>query len=148
LFRTSRIIAGSPELRVSLSDRSAPVEHRIALIDGLLAGKVSNQTGRLARQAVAAPRGRSLDRTLETYAVVAAERRSRVVATVTAAVPLTAEQRERLSSALATIYGHEIQLNIDVDPRLVGGIRVEIGDEVIDGSMISRLGEARRRLAG
>jgi F-type H+-transporting ATPase subunit delta len=71
-----------------------------------------------------------------------------VVATVTAAVPLTEEQRERLSSALANIYGHEIQLNIDVDPRLVGGIRVEIGDEVIDGSMISRLGEARRRLAG
>ena len=148
LFRTSRIIAGSPELRVSLSDRSAPVEHRIALIDGLLAGKVSDQTARLARQAVAAPRGRSLDRTLETYATVAAERRSRVVATVTAAVPLTEEQRERLSRALASIYGREIQLNIDVNPGLVGGIRVEIGDEVIDGSVISRLGEARRRLAG
>jgi F-type H+-transporting ATPase subunit delta len=147
LFRTSRIIAGSPELRVSLSDRSAPVEHRIALIDGLLAGKVSDQTARLARQAVAAPRGRSLDRTLETYATVAAERRSRVVATVTAAVPLTEEQRERLSRALASIYGREIQLNIDVNPGLVGGIRVEIGDEVIDGSVISRLGEARRRLA-
>lgn len=146
LFRTSRIVAGAPQLRVALGHRSAPVESRLRLIEGLLAGKVGDETLKLVRQAVAAPRGRTLDRTLETYADVAAERRRRVVATVTAAVPLTEEQRQRLTRALAAIYGHEIQLNVDVDPDLVGGIRVEIGHEVIDGSVISRLEEARRGL--
>lgn len=148
LFRTSRIVAGSPDLRVALADRSAPVETRVTLIEELLAGKVTDQTARLVRQAVTAPRGRSFDRSLETYAQVAADRRSRLVAHVTAAVPLTEQQQERLGRALASLYGHEIQLNIDVEPGLVGGVRVEIGDEVIDGAMSSRLDEARRGLAG
>jgi F-type H+-transporting ATPase subunit delta len=70
------------------------------------------------------------------------------VATVTATVPLTEEQRRRLGAALAGIYGHDVHLNVEIDPDLVGGIRVEIGDEVIDGSVASRLDDARRRLVG
>lgn len=148
LFRTGRIVAGSPDLRVALSDRSAPVESRMALIEGLLEGKASEETRRLVRQAVLAPRGRTFDRALTDYAQVAADRRSRLVATVTASVPLTEEQRRRLGSALARIYGHDVHLNVELDPAIVGGIRVEIGDEVIDGSVVSRLDSARRRLAG
>lgn len=148
LFRIGRIVAGAPELRAALSDRSAPVESRSALVADLLEGRVADETGRLVRQAVVAPRGRTFDRTLEEYGQVAADRRSRLVATVTATVPLTEEQRSRLGSALARIYGHEVQLNIEIDPSIVGGIRVEIGDEVIDGSVVSRLDDARRRLVG
>lgn len=148
LFRTSRVIAGSDELRAALSDQTAPVQRRVELAEGLLAGKVADETLRLVRRAVVAPRGRGLDRTLETFADVAADRRSRLVAVVTAAVPLTEEQRERLARALARTYGHEVHLNVEVDPSLVGGVRVEIGDEVIDGTVLSRLHEARRRLAG
>lgn len=146
LFRTGRVIAGSAGLRTSLSDQAAPAQRRIELIEGLLAGKVAEETLRLVRQAVLAPRGRSLDRTLETYGEVAAERRSRTVATVTAAVPLTEEQRRRLGAVLGRLYGHEVHLNVEVDPDLVGGVRVEIGDEVIDGSVLNRLDEARRKL--
>jgi F-type H+-transporting ATPase subunit delta len=79
---------------------------------------------------------------------VAAELRSRLIATVTATVPLTEEQRDRLAAALRRIYGAELHLNVQLDPDLVGGIRVEIGDEVIDGSVVARLDEARRRLVG
>ena len=148
LFRTGRVVAGSPDLRTALADPAAPVERRVELVESLLSGKVAAETLRLVRQAVVAPRGRTLDRTLEAYADVAADRRSRLIATVTVAVPLTEAQRERLASALARTYGHEVHLNIEVDPDLIGGIRVEIGDEVIDGTVISRLHEARRRLAG
>ena len=148
LFRTSRIVAGAPELRSALADRSAPVENRAALIEGLLEGRVTDETRRLVRQAVVAPRGRSFDRTVEIYAQVAADRRSRLVATVTATAPLTEQQRARLSRALQRIYGHEVHLNVELDPDLIGGIRVEIGDEVIDGSVVSRLDDARRRLVG
>ena len=148
LFRTSRIVAGAPALRVALADRSAPVESRAALIEGLLDGRTAEETRRLVRQAVVAPRGRTLDRSLETYAQVAADRRSRLVATVTATTPLTEEQRARLSAVLRRLYGRELHLNIQLDPALVGGIRVEIGDEVIDGSVAHRLDDARRQLAG
>ena len=148
LFRAGRVIAGSHQLRTALSDRSAPVDSRIALLDDLLGDKVAGETLRLVRQAVVAPRGRSLDDSLETYGTVAAERRNRLVATVTAAVPLTEAQRERLGTIVAQAYGHEVQLNVEVDPGLIGGLRIEIGDEVIEGSVLSRLADARRRLVG
>ena len=148
LFRAGRIIAGSHRLRSALADRSAPVENRVELVDDLLSDKVTGETMRLVRQAVSAPRGRSLDDTLETYGTVAAERRSRLVATVTAAVPLTESQRDRLGAILAQAYGHEVQLNVQLDPDLIGGLRVEIRDEVIEGSVLARLADARRRLVG
>ncbi|MDQ1627295.1 MAG: F-type H+-transporting ATPase subunit delta [Actinomycetota bacterium] len=146
LFRVGRIVAGNPDLRTALADRSAPVEQRTALLQDLLAGKVTDETLRLVRQAVAAPRGRHFDRTIDMYGEVAAERRSRRVALVAAAVPLTEEQRERLTAALQQLYGHEVHLNVEIDPDLIGGVRVELGDEVIDGSILTRLHEARRRL--
>ena len=148
LFRVGRIVAGNAELRIALSDRSAPVEARAALLEGLLGDQVAPETAVLLRQAVIAPRGRTFDRSVELFGRIAAEQRSRLVATVTAAVPLTTEQRTRLGNALRRIYGAEVHLNIQVAPDIVGGISVEIGDEVIDGSVMSRLEDARRRLAG
>lgn len=148
LFRVARIVAGAPDLRIALGDRAAPVEARAALLEELVGGRVAPETSGLVRQAVVAPRGRSFDRVLEQYARLAAEQRSRRVATVTAAVPLTAQQRDRLAAVLRRLYDTEVHLNVQVDPAVVGGIRVEIGHEVIDGSVLSRLEDARRRLAG
>jgi len=148
LFRAGRVVAGSPQLRMALSDRSAPVQRRVELVDDLLGDRVADETIRLVRQAVVAPRGRKLEDALEAFAAVAADRRSRVVATVTAAVPLTEAQRDRLGEILARVSGHEVQLNVQLDPDLIGGLRVEIGDEVIEGSVLSRLADARRRLVG
>jgi F-type H+-transporting ATPase subunit delta len=148
LFRVGRIVAGTPDLRTALSDQSAPVTSRAALIEGLLEGKVSDETRRLVLQAVTAPRGRTFDSIMSEYVRVAAQRRDQLVATVTATVPLTEEQRGRLRTALSRIYGHEIHLNVDVDTSLIGGVRVAIGDEVIDGSVAAKLDDARRRLVG
>ncbi len=67
---------------------------------------------------------------------------------VTAAVPLSDQQKQRLGAALAKLYGRQVHLNLDVDPEVLGGIRVRVGDEVIDGTVASRLDEAARRLAG
>jgi len=148
LFRMGRIVAATPDLRAALSDASAPLTSRAALVEGLLEGRVAVETRALIRQGVLAPRGRTFERIMTEYGRVAAQRRSELVATVTASVPLTEEQRSRLGAALARIYGHDVHLNIDVDPSIVGGIRVAIGDEVIDGSVVARLDDARRRLVG
>ncbi len=95
-----------------------------------------------------APRGRKLDRTLEDYLALAATRREQVTAVVTAATDLTEQQRERLSAALQNIYGKTIVLQVVRDEQVIGGIRVQVGDEVVDGTVLRRLDEARRHIAG
>ena len=79
---------------------------------------------------------------------IAARRREQLIAVVRSAVELSASQRRRLAEALSASYGHKIQLNVVLDPSVVGGISVQIGDELIDGTAASRLAEVRRRLAG
>jgi len=94
------------------------------------------------------PRGRTIERVLDEFTGFAAQRRSRLIARVTSAVPLTEEQQERLSDALAREFGHEVRLQMVVDPELVGGITVRVGDELLDASVLRQLGAARRHLTG
>ena len=77
-----------------------------------------------------------------------ADQRGRSVATVVAAAPLSDAQRERLTAALTKRYGTRVSLNTIVDPTVVGGLRVQIADDVIDASVSSRLADLRQRLAG
>ena len=148
LFRFVRILDATPALRQALADPSAPGASKDALLSTLLGSRTAPATLRLVRQAARAPRGRGLDAVLREYGQVAADRRSRLVARVRAAVALHEDERRRLSTAMARIYGHEIHLDVDVDPRVLGGVEVSVGGEVVDGTVLSRLEEARRRLAG
>jgi F-type H+-transporting ATPase subunit delta len=147
LFRFARTVAREPELRAVLTDRGLDPERKSALIDGLLDGKVRPATKRIVQALVLTPRGRTLEGGLEEYAALAADVRSRTLATVTAAVPLDDAQRQRLTSSLSAQLGREVQLQVEVDPQVLGGVLIRIGDEVIDGSIRHRLAEARRRLA-
>lgn len=104
-------------------------------------------TERLVTRLVTQPRGRSLESGIAALSKLAAARRGRVVAEVVSAIPLSDQQKQRLGSALARIYGRQVHLNLDVDPEVLGGVRVRIGDEVINGSIADRLDEASRRMA-
>ena len=106
------------------------------------------ETARLARQSVIAPRGRKFDRTFRDYLALAAKRREQLTAVVTAAVNLDEAQRSRLATALQRIYGKPIQLHLVIDEKVVGGIRVRIGDDVVDGTVLRKLESARRHIAG
>jgi len=148
LFRFGRVVAGQPDLRAALADPSLPAERKQALLSALLNGKVTAVTLRLISQAVLHPRGRSLTAALDLCAAIAARRREQLIAVVRSAVELSASQRRRLAEALAASYGHQVHLNVVVDPSVVGGISVQIGDELIDGTVASRLAAVRRKLAG
>jgi F-type H+-transporting ATPase subunit delta len=78
---------------------------------------------------------------------VAARRREQLIAVVRSAIELTADQRRRLAEALAASYGHRVHLNVVLDPSVMGGISVQIGNELIDGTAASRLAAVRRKLA-
>lgn len=148
LFRFGRVVASQPDLRVALSNPFVPPGRKHEMLTSLLEGKVADVTIRLIAEGAEYPRGRSLEKNLEEYVRLAAERRQRVVAVVRTATQLSAGQRGRLAAALAAAYGHEVQLNVVLDPHVVGGLAVQVGDEVIDGTVASRLETVRRRLAG
>lgn len=146
LFRFGRIVDADHALRAALANPAAPLDSRRDLVAGLLAGKAPQETTTLAQRAVAA-RNRTFELTLEQYLNLAAALRRRVVATVRVAAPLTAEQEARLAATLSGQAGRAVNLHVVVDPSVVGGIKVELGDEVIDGTVAGRLADARRHLA-
>ena len=147
LFRFERIVAGNPGLRDALTDRRGDPGSKERLVQSLLEGKANPEAVRLVRQAVRAPRGRRFDRVLDDYLGIAATRRDQLAATVTTAAPLDDEQQRRLAAALSSFYdGKKVHLNVIVDPAVIGGIRVQIGDDVVDGTILRRLEAAKRHL--
>ena len=147
LFEAQRIIDEARELRGVLADRTIVAEHKGTLIDSIFGGKVSPATLALLKQAAATRTG-SFDAVLERFADEVAARRQRVLAEVRSAYELGDEERHRLAEALSASYGYDVHLNVIVDPAIVGGLRVSIGDDVIDGTVAGRLEDARRQLAG
>jgi F-type H+-transporting ATPase subunit delta len=148
LFRFGRVVVAQPELHWALADPNLPAMRKQGLLGALLDGKITPDAQRLITQAVLQPRGRNLEANLETYAKLAAERRQRLVAVVRVASVLTQAQQDRLAAGLAALYGHDVFLNIVLDPQVVGGMSVQVGDEFIDASVASRLAALRRKLAG
>ncbi|MCW2574934.1 MAG: atpH [Modestobacter sp.] len=148
LFRFSRIVAADDDLGRILGDRSAPREGKAALLDRLLAGKVSPVTERLVRNSLTSSHVHNAENEIERLSTMAARRRGRSVAHVVSAVPLTATQERRLVVTLERLYGRTMGLQVQVDPEVLGGLVIRVDDEVIDGSIAHRLEAAGRRLAG
>ena len=148
LFRFGRIVAGDRELARILSDRKASAQGRSELLDRLLSGRVSPVTEQLLRNVLTGPHAGNAEVAVERLSDVASRRRGQSVARVTTAVALTDAQEQRLTEVLGRIYGRTIGLQVTIDPSVLGGLIVQVGDEVIDGSIAHRLEAAHRRLAG
>ena len=147
LFRFGRVVASQPDLRAALASTWLPAERKQGMLRALLEGKVTAVTLRLISEMVAHPRGRSLQAALDLCADLAARRREQLIAVVRTTAELSATQRRRLAGALAASYGHPVHLNVVIDPSVVGGMSVQIGDELIDGTAATRLAAVRRKLA-
>jgi F-type H+-transporting ATPase subunit delta len=148
LFRVDRLLASQRELRRALSDQDAGLPRRLAVVDSIFGGKVARETLLFIERATASLRSRSITSALNAILERAAERRRRLSAVVVAAAPLTEAQVSRLGGILERAYGRPVQVNVSVDERVVGGLRIQVGSEVVDATVLSRLDEARRRLAG
>lgn len=143
-----RSIAASAELRQGLNDPKFSIEAKQKLIASLFAGSISGSTAKVLEMMVGSLRGRNVERTLAHYSHVILARKERTVAHVKSAVRLDGERLSRLGAALERALGHKIRVDVEVDPLVMGGISVRIGDELIDGTVVNRLMEASRSLAG
>ncbi len=146
LFEVQQLVAQNPELRDALSDANRSTDDKAALVRSLLEGKALSATVTLVQQSLAGTY-RTVGVALSSYQKVAAEVAGKSAATVRVAHALSATDRQRLADVLTTQYGRAIHLNVIVDPEVVGGISVEIDDDVIDGTIAGRLDDARRKLA-
>ncbi len=147
LFTISQLVNDHADLRAALSDPARSTADKGALLSGLLDGKALPATARLAALSLNGSH-RTVTVALGEYQKIAAAVKEESVAKVRVAQELSDADRDRLQKALTRQYGRPVHLNVSVEPGLVGGMLVEIGDDVIDGSVSSRLDDARRRLAG
>jgi F-type H+-transporting ATPase subunit delta len=147
LFRLRETLSREPEVELALGSTASPVAARVALIDRLLVN-ASPATRTIARHLVELPRGRRPMEALERAERIVADARGAAVATAHVARPLTDEQVRALEERLAAGYGRRISVNQVIDPTVLGGVRISIGYDVIDGTVRSRLDDLRLRLVG
>ncbi len=148
LFAVSQTVAANPQLELALGSRLGAASAKGELVDKLLAGRASAATSLIVSSLVQQPRERRVRQLLSAAMRTVSDQRGKTVATVSTAAPLTAQQSTRLAGALAKKYGRDVSLNAVIDPSIVGGLRVQIADDVIDGSISGRLADLRQRLAG
>jgi ATP synthase F0 subunit b/ATP synthase F1 delta subunit len=148
LFRFNRILDGQPRLATLLSDYSAPAEGRVKLLRDVLpsGASVNKTTVQLLSQTIELLRGERADDAILDLAELAVARRGEVVAHVSAAASLSDEQRTRLTEVLTRIYGHPVSVQLHINPQLLGGLNITVGDEVIDGTLASKLAAAETKL--
>jgi len=147
LFAFGAAVSSDPSLELAVSSKLGSGEAKAALVHSLVASKFSKQTTAILEHLVQQPRDRRIGELLKAAASAVADQRGFAIATVTTVAPLTKAQVERLTTALGASYGREIHVNHVVDPSIVGGLRVQIGDDVIDGTIASRLSDLRLQLA-
>ena len=147
IFQFSRIVASDLELRQILNSAKYSGEGKRVLVAKLLASKVSPSTSRLLASLVSGMRGRSIERTIAFYASAAATRKMRVIAHVKSAVELSQGQKDKLASSLSGKIGQPVRLNVELDPKVLGGLSIRFADELIDATIVNRLADAGRALA-
>jgi F-type H+-transporting ATPase subunit delta len=146
LFDFAQILRANPELRQALNTSADTDQSKVTLLEAIVNGKYLTSTINLLRRVVTLRRGRSIDATLAAYAHYVSTRKDQVVAHVKSAVELNDSQLAKLVTTLSKQVGKDVRINLEIDPKVLGGISVRYADDVIDGTMVNRLAEAGRAL--
>lgn len=146
LFRVSRLLEANPTLASLLTDFTKPADRRNALLTGLLGSQIGNYTAHLLTQTISLLNGQPAESAVDQLAQLAAAMRGETVAHVVSAAELSDAQKERLGGVLAEIYHRSISVQTEVDPSIIGGLRIGVGDEVIEADIATRLAKAAETL--
>ena len=146
LFDFARVLKANPDLRQALNTSADTDEGKLSLLEAVIKDKYSSSTLNLLRKVVTLRRGRSIDATLAAYSHYVSSRKDRLVAHVKSAVELSSSQIEKLVAALTKQMGRPVHINLEIDPKVLGGISIRYADDVIDGTIVNRIAEAGRAL--
>ena len=136
-----------PVIRSGLSSDRAPAEARIKLLYALVGNKDLNKvTMRLAEHAACNPRRRRYLSTIHWLINKFSRHMGESMVTVTTAAPLNPEQVDKLIAVYSKKLGRPVHINSNVDPTVIGGMRIEIGDEVTDNTVVAQLQQLQRRV--
>jgi F-type H+-transporting ATPase subunit delta len=147
LFAFGTAVSSDPDLELAVGSKLGSDVAKADLVTALLGKKASAQTVTIVRQLVQQPRGRRIGELLRTAAEIVADQSGQRVATVTSAAPIAAAQLARLRQGLAKSYGGDLALNLVIDPSIIGGLKVQVGDDVIDGTVSRKIEDLRLAIA-
>jgi len=148
LFAFDAAVRSNAQLELAIGTKLSDGAAKTGLVQRLLGGKASEQTLAIVSHLVSQPRGRRIGELIRTAADIVADQSDELVATVTSASVLDPAHASRLEAGLARQFGRSLRINQVVDPAIIGGLRVQIGDEVIDGTVATKLSLLRLQLAG
>lgn len=148
IFQIGRAIAASGALQSALTDPAITASAKAGIISDLLRGKVTATTDQVVGFTLSHLQGRRVDQAIDELVDLAAAQRQRVVAVVRVARPLDSDLAQRMTVALSALTGRIVTLNVVVDPSVLGGAHVTVAGEVIDGTVATRLANARRAIVG
>ncbi|GAB3617838.1 F0F1 ATP synthase subunit delta [Okibacterium endophyticum] len=148
LLSFARAVASDADLELAIGSKLGQTSSKVSLVEKLLSGKATGQTLEIVKHLVQQPRDRRIGELLRNAARIVADELGYTVATVTSASPISDAQLKRLEQTLAATYGRALRISQVTDPQLVGGLRVQVADDVFDGSIQSRLAELKLQLAG
>ena len=143
IYRFSQVLQSSEELKSTLSDASIPSARKQQIVEDLLDGQVTQTTVALVSMVVAAGMGSDIKAIADRVVGLGAESRDKAVAEVYSVVDLSSDQQQRLAAALKSATGKDVEMKIIIDESVMGGLLVQIEDEVIDGTVRTRLKQLR-----
>lgn len=148
LLSISTLIHSDAEVELAVGSKRAPAGAKAQLVSALLGGKVSAEAEAIVRHLVSDPRGRRIGRMLMDCAEIVADQGGKGVAVVSVAKPLSSAHITQIEQLVHAQYGRPHYIAQQIDASVVGGARIRVGDDVIDGSVATRLQDLRMKLAG
>jgi len=139
-----QVLSNSQMLDV-LSNPTIPIEQRMELVTSLK--MLDPEASNLARLLIESGRVDEIGGVADEFERLADEAAGRVRAVVTTAVELEPSDRDRVSRELSQRLGKDVSMDVVVDPRILGGLKLQYGDRLIDASVATRLQQLRRQLA-
>jgi len=141
-----RDVLSDESVAAVLTNPTIAVGMRMELIS-VPTNALDEESVNLAKLLIESNRVREIGGIVDEYEALADAAAGRVRATVTTAIELTAHDRDRVADELSKRLGKEISLQAEVDPRILGGLKLQYGDHLVDASVATRLLQLRRRLA-
>lgn len=148
LFAFARAMQSNDDLRMTLTDPNIPAEQRVAVVDQILEGKALSTTKAIVAMLVMAEHAGDLDEIVDAFVARAAHIREKETAEIRTAVALDDVTLAKLTEALSRATGKSLDVKVIIDESVIGGIVAKVGDEVIDGTVRSRLSKLKETIDG